>query len=174
MAISDALPLLQATPISKAARHGPTGSSLVPGSTRSPCRVSRTGSRPIFFPEWFMQTVKFRIVLNDLANDRFRGVMLLLESFVACEKDNTSIALLEGMTKSIRALVHEATIRFETLVRAYYLHHSFNTYAPVMVQFLSVLGFLSAQKAVTNPSKHQSSMTLATLGQKASTTSLSR
>ena len=100
--------------------------------------------------------------------------MLLLEPFVACEKDNTSIALLEGMAKSIRALVHEATIRFETLVRAYYLHHSFNTYAPVMVQFLSVLGFLSAQKAVTNPSEHQSSMTLATLGQKASTTSLSR
>ena len=90
--------------------------------------------------------------------------MLLLESFVPSEKDNPSITLLDGMTKPIRAIVHEATIRFETLVRVYYLRHSFSTYAPVMVQFLSVLGFLSAQKAATNPSDHQSSMILATLG----------
>ncbi|RFN49081.1 zn(2)-c6 fungal-type DNA-binding domain protein [Fusarium flagelliforme] len=176
-------------------------------------RYPESGSRPIFFPETFMQTVKFRIILNDLANDRFGGgknmavtleqaakyyrrlcqwfedlpaclkpdkivlpshlnlhihfqyiVMLLLEPFVASEKDNPSITLLDGMTKPIRAIVHEATIRFETLIRAYYLRHSFSTYAPVMVQFLSVLGFLSAQKAAINPADHQSSMILATLG----------
>nr|CEG05068.1 unnamed protein product [Fusarium clavum] len=176
-------------------------------------RYPESGSRPISFPETFMQTVKFRIILNDLAKDRFGGgknmaitleqaakyyrrlcqwfedlpaclkpdkivlpphlnlhihfqyiVMLLLEPFVACEKDNPSITLLDGMVKPIRAIIHEATIRFETLVRVSYLRHSFSTYAPVMVQFLSVLGFLSAQKAAIKPSEHQSSMILATFG----------
>lgn len=36
-------------------------------------RYPESGSRPISFPETFMQTVKFRIILNDLANDRFGG-----------------------------------------------------------------------------------------------------
>ena len=90
--------------------------------------------------------------------------MLLLEPFVAREKDNPSITLLDGMAKPTHAIVHEATIRFETLIRAYYLRHSFSTYEPVMLQFLSVLGFLSVQKAATNPDDHQSSMILATVG----------
>ncbi|KAJ4117481.1 hypothetical protein NW768_010844 [Fusarium equiseti] len=179
-------------------------------------RYPESGSRPISFPDTFVQTVKFRVIMNDLANDRFGGgknraitleraaayyrrlcqwfedlpgclkpdrivlpshldlhihfqyiIMLLLEPFIASEKDNPSITLLDGMTKPVRAIVHEATIRFETLVRVYYLRHSFSTYAPVMIQFLSILGFLSARKAAASAgttSDFQSSLILATMG----------
>ena len=36
-------------------------------------RYPESGSRPIFFPETFIQTIKFRIILNDVANVRFGG-----------------------------------------------------------------------------------------------------
>lgn len=97
-------------------------------------------------------------------------IMLLLEPFVASGQDSTSITLPNGKSKPVRVILDESRVGFETLIRVYYLRHSFETYAPVMVQFLSVLGFLSVQRAMTEPispgalKPYQSSVILATLG----------
>jgi hypothetical protein len=96
--------------------------------------------------------------------------MLLLEPFIEPAYGNPSISLPNGTNKTVHQIMHESRIRFETLLRVYYLRHSFATYAPVMLQFLSVFGFLTLKEAMAEPdpnskdNPYRSSVILATIG----------
>ncbi|RGP77123.1 hypothetical protein FLONG3_4638 [Fusarium longipes] len=182
-------------------------------------RYPESGTTQLFFPETFIQTVKFRIIMNDITNDRLGGgrnkavtfeqaarhchrlfewfehlppclkpnrittpshfflhlhfqcvVMLLLESFVESVHAHPSIALPDGTKMTAQEISHEARIRFETLLRVFYLRHSFATYAPVMLQFLSFFGFLTLKEVMAEPdpsskaNPYKSSVILAILG----------
>lgn len=66
--------------------------------------------------------------------------------------------------------MRDSKARFETILRLYYLRHSFITHAPIMVQFLLVLGFSLAGEVPEAPppperlEESKSSLMLATQG----------
>ncbi|SCO87699.1 uncharacterized protein FRV6_11826 [Fusarium oxysporum] len=96
-------------------------------------------------------------------------IMLLFQPFVAKNLGDTCIPMLSGPERSIKQILQEAKGRFETILRVYYLRHSFVSYAPVMLQYLSVFGFVSTEdvKEAKSPSAAEdarSSLILATHG----------
>ncbi|KAF2655837.1 hypothetical protein K491DRAFT_778387 [Lophiostoma macrostomum CBS 122681] len=76
-------------------------------------------------------------------------MMLLFEPFLASKMNTVPLATLTGSKTTVKDIIKETQTRFETIIRLYYLRHSFTTYAPVMLQFLSVLGFANVRDART-------------------------
>ncbi|KAK1955724.1 hypothetical protein LY78DRAFT_423597 [Colletotrichum sublineola] len=69
-------------------------------------------------------------------------VTLLFGPSVSSDLRDASVAIEPTHTQTtVQKIMQTSKAGFETVARLYYVRHSFSTYAPVMLQFLSVLGF---------------------------------
>lgn len=88
---------------------------------------------------FFNVLTSWSLILTSL---HFQYVMMhLLEPFASSDLSNTLIATHPEVTQTVATLMQTARASLETIARLYYLRHGFTTYAPVMLQFLSALGF---------------------------------
>lgn len=97
--------------------------------------------------------------------------MLLFEPFLDPHESQTLIPTPLGTTTTVTEVKKQSEANFEIIIRLYYLRHGFATYSPVMLQFLSVLGFSFMKKIQTAPPSStsvgedsKSSLLLAALG----------
>lgn len=76
----------------------------------------------------------------------FNVIVCLFEPFVT-----SSVSILNAYpigTESPEAIVAGAKIRFETILRLYYLRHGFDAYDPVMAHHSLLLGFMTIKPLV--------------------------
>jgi hypothetical protein len=64
---------------------------------------------------------------------------------------DAALSTPHGPITTISNITGKSEALFETVLRLYYLRHSFMTYYPIMMQFLSVLGFATVGKFKDTP-----------------------
>jgi hypothetical protein len=74
------------------------------------------------------------------------AVMRIFEPHLSSEESEAAVSLEPEMlevTETFQQIFAKARVQFETLVRIYYLRHSFECFNPLIIHFLSVFSFLN-------------------------------